>query len=285
VTVEQERRRSAVRAVHDVVSAMRAMAAGRMQGTQRAHQSARQYHDRVKAGLALALGNTRRGSPPLEPTYPIALVVLTSEQAFCGRFNHDILDAARERWHELSLNGPVQLIVVGKRGARQMPALGMTPVAELAGATSVPGLRSVVNGMAELIGHRIASGSIQGVDVVYSQYHSVSEQTPEVERILPLDFVDLPEAAAPRFTRYLPSPELLAGLVREYAFIMLYRLAAESYASEQASRLVAMDAATRSTERMIEQLQSMERRERHARVTQETLEAVASRLALRLGEE
>ena len=73
-------------------------------------------------------------------------------------------------------------------------------------------------------------------------------------------------------------PVLLAGLVSEYAFISLYRMAADSYASEQASRLVAMDGATRNTEKMLDTLRDLERRERQGQITRQVLELIAARI-------
>ena len=73
---------------------------------------------------------------------------------------------------------------------------------------------------------------------------------------------------------------LLAGLVSEYAFISLYRVAADSFASEQASRLVAMDGATRNTERMLQSLVDLERRERQGEITRQVLELIAARFAV-----
>ena len=55
--------------------------------------------------------------------------------------------------------------------------------------------------------------------------------------------------------------------------------AAESYASEQASRLVAMDSSTRNTEQMLQTLVDLERRERQAEITREVLELIGARFA------
>jgi F-type H+-transporting ATPase subunit gamma len=77
----------------------------------------------------------------------------------------------------------------------------------------------------------------------------------------------------------LPLPDLLAGLIGECAFIRLYRIAADSFASEQASRLTAMDGATRSTEAMLHDLLDLERRERQEEITRQVLELIAARFA------
>jgi F-type H+-transporting ATPase subunit gamma len=64
-----------------------------------------------------------------------------------------------------------------------------------------------------------------------------------------------------------------------YAFISLYRIACDSFASEQASRLLAMDGATRNTERMVNHLLDLERRERQWEITRQVLELIAARFA------
>ena len=79
------------------------------------------------------------------------------------------------------------------------------------------------------------------------------------------------------FDRQLSDSVLLAGLMSQYAFIRLYRIAADSFASEQASRLTAMDGAMRNTEKILQALVDLERRERQNEVTREVLELVASR--------
>jgi F-type H+-transporting ATPase subunit gamma len=82
------------------------------------------------------------------------------------------------------------------------------------------------------------------------------------------------------FYRYVETPVLLAGLISQYAFISLYRIAADSHASEQASRLVAMDGATRNTEKMLKSLYDLERRERQGEITRQVLELMAARFGV-----
>jgi len=267
--------------VHNVVNAMRAIAAGRIQSAQRALQSARRYHEVVLRGLAwllpesatIATGTDRR---------PNALLVMTSEQPLCGSFNPNVLALAERRWNELRQEGSGHLFVVGQRGIHQLVARGITPDGGEPAATSLEGLHDLVKRLAKLLGTRYATGELGALRVIYSRYQSISEQVPTEVQILPPDLGRLrPSGAARphRFDRYLTPPELLAGLVDEYAFISLYLIAAESFASEQASRLVAMDSSTRNTEKMLETLIDLERRERQAEITREVLELIGARFA------
>ncbi len=274
-----EQRRQAVATVHDVVNTMRAIAAGRIQATRRALESARQYHATVLRGLAVVLA-ARGEAPPQRVPRPTGLVILTSEQALCGSFNLDVLALAERRLPELRQTAPVHLAVVGQIGLRRLAARGIRPDSAQAAATSLQGIRDLVKRLALLLGERYAAGEIETIRVIYSRYQSVSEQVPTEEQLVPIDPALIAQYApehAPDYHRYLPPDALLAGLIREYVFISLYRVAAESFASEQASRLVAMDAATRNTERMLDELRDLERRERQLQITRQVLELINAR--------
>jgi F-type H+-transporting ATPase subunit gamma len=283
MSLEQtQRRRKAVGTIHDIVSAMRAIAAGRIQGAQRALANARGYEEVVVRSLgALTRGLQMHSLPDTEGRPPM-LVVMTSEQPLCGSFNDDVLALAVRRWHELRQAGPAALVVVGERGRRQLATHGIVGEHSEAAATSVQGLRDLVKRLAALVDQRHAAGELGPLRIIYSRYHSVSEYVPTEEQVLPIDpeRLWLAEGGRPRqHLRYLPVGALLAGLIGEYAFIRLYRIAADSFASEQASRLLAMDGATRSTEQMVNFLLDLERRERQGEITRQVLELIGARFA------
>lgn len=274
-----QRRMQAVRTVHDVVGAMRAIAAGRIQNAQRALESARRYHDVVLGGLAMLL-HEPEALPMGADHRATTLLVMTSEQPLCGSFNPNVLALAERRWNELREEGKAHLIVVGQRGIHQLVARGITPDGGEPAATSLEGLHDLVKRLAKLLGTRYAAGQLGTLRVIYSRYHSISEQVPTEVQILPPDLSQIRQSLPSRphaAYRYLSPSALLAGLVDEYAFISLYLIAAESYTSEQASRLVAMDSSTRNTERMLETLAGLERRERQGEITREVLELIAAR--------
>jgi F0F1-type ATP synthase gamma subunit len=102
MSLEQtQQRRQAVSTIHDIVSAMRAIAAGRIQGAQRALAAARRYQDVVLRALrALAAEAPTRLLPALECRPPL-LVVFTTEQPLCGSFNQNVLALAKQWWQEL----------------------------------------------------------------------------------------------------------------------------------------------------------------------------------------
>jgi F-type H+-transporting ATPase subunit gamma len=275
-------RRQSVETIHDIVNAMRAIAAGRIHGAQAALESARRYNDIVlEAGgdMLYALA----AAPPPARRLPTGLLIMTSEQPLCGALNQNVLALAERRWRELREDGATYVVVVGQRGLRELATHTIRADHAEPAATSLPGLRDLVRRLARLLGARYAAQQLGALRVIHARYQSVSEQVPAEEQVLPPDPTVLQTAGARRRiprASYLSQSERQAGILQEYAFISLYRIAAEAYASEQASRLVAMDGATRNTERILEDLRALEGRERQAEVTRQVLELIGARFAV-----
>lgn len=281
MSLEQVRQhREAVAGIHDIVSAMRAIAAGRIRGAQRTLESVRLYHDVVMRAAAIALSGA---APPQRngDGYPVGLLVMTSEQPLCGALAQNIVREAVQRYRELSEAGEVHLLAAGRRGARQLNAEDVPLDMAEPAITSLNGAPDLVKRLAEQLSAHYAAGRLRTVRVIYSRYASVTEQVPTEELILPPDLSAISgpvSADMGRYFRYLPSADLLRGILEEYVYITLYRITAEMFASEQASRMVAMDGATRSSERMLDDLRAQENRERQHQITQQVLELIAGRL-------
>jgi F-type H+-transporting ATPase subunit gamma len=275
-------RRQSVETMHDIVNAMRAIAAGRIHGAQAALESARRYNEIVlqAGGDMLSVLAT---APPPARRLPTGLLIMTSEQPLCGALNQNVLALAERRWRELRNEGAIYVVVVGQRGLRELATRAMLPDHAEPAATALSSLRDLVKRVAGSLGARYAAQQLGALRVIYPHYQSVSEQVPTEEQVLPPDHGLRQTATARRRTplsSYLSRTELEAGILQEYAFISLYRISAEAYTSEQASRLVAMDGATRNTERMLEDLRALEGRERQAEVTRQVLELIGARFAL-----
>ncbi len=215
---QTRRRRDAVSGVHDIVSAMRAIAAGRIQGAQRALESARLYHAVVMQGIAALLAQWELPDLSALRFQPTALLIMTSEQPFCGAFNQNLLALAEARWAAMS-EDKGQLIVIGQRGLRQLLARGVVPDHGEPAATSLEGIHDLVKRLAILVGGHYARGEIRSLHVIYNRYQSISEQIPTEVRVLPPDLASVrtPGPDARPLHRYLSQADLLAGLIEEYA--------------------------------------------------------------------
>lgn len=282
MTLERtEHRRQAVNAIHNVVSALRAIAAGRIHSAQRALAASRRYEQVVRRALAVLLRDSPGLNLSLQNDGRCTLLVMTSGQPLCGSFNQKLLALVERRWPQLCVPGPPFLVLVGRKSNQPRSMRGITPDRIEPAATTLAGVRDLIKRLTRLTTQRLAAGNLGALRVIYNRYQSVSEEIPTEELLLPLDADALGATDLPldvrRYRCYLPPADLALGLMGELALISLYRVAAESFASEQASRLVAMDGAARNTERMAESLAALAQRERQDEITREVLELVNAR--------
>jgi F0F1-type ATP synthase gamma subunit len=86
-----------VETLHDVISAMCAIAARRIRSAQRALESARRYHDAVLRGLLWLLADLEATATGADRR-PTTLLLMTSEQPLCGLFNANVLALGERRF-------------------------------------------------------------------------------------------------------------------------------------------------------------------------------------------
>jgi F-type H+-transporting ATPase subunit gamma len=212
---------------------------------------------------------------------PAAVVVFGSDHGLCGRFNDEIAHFARERLRELDGAGTRRLcLAVGARAEARLAALGETVDERLMLTASVRGLAALAQSVLIQID---AWGAVEGpgrVLLIYNRRTSEALAAPHMRQLLPLSPERLRNLAArswpsrrlPMFT--MDAQRLFPAVIRQYLFSSVYRAAAESLASEHASRLASMQAAERSIEEHLEEQQAELRRWRQETITEELLDIV-----------
>ena len=128
-------------------------------------------------------------------------------------------------------------------------------------------------------------GKIDEFHVVYTRMHSIVRLEPAMETLLPLEMKNIagpPRAPVDHETyRYEPSEEgLFDALVPQYLKGIVYGSLVSAFASEQAARMTAMDAATKNADEMLGRLLLQSNGARQAAITSEVSEIVAGAAAL-----
>jgi F-type H+-transporting ATPase subunit gamma len=133
-------------------------------------------------------------------------------------------------------------------------------------------------------------GEVDSVYLGYNEFKSVMVQQVAIERLLPIPrgaFETAGQTAAPPTPEpqieylYEPEPaELFAHLLPSYVEVQVYRALLESNAAFYAAQMTAMDAATRNSGEMIEQLTLYMNKVRQAAITREIIEVVSGAQAL-----
>ena len=131
-----------------------------------------------------------------------------------------------------------------------------------------------------IISHFI-NGEVDEIHVVYNEFVNIATQSIQSERLLPIEYDDENRMALVD-RLYEPSKEkLVRSLIPRHLNIQMWKYLLESYASEQAARMVAMENATENAEDMIKDLSLEFNKARQASITKEMLEIVGGAEALK----
>lgn len=128
---------------------------------------------------------------------------------------------------------------------------------------------------------RYGTGELAALDMLYARYDGGGRSTVTRQSLLPVDFNLFPPPVHPaRPLTNLAPATLVMRLVEEYVFSAIARAAMESFASENAARMVAMQSASRNIEEKIAELEQTARQLRQDEITTEMLDVVTGAQAL-----
>ena len=224
----------------------------------------------------------RRKAPT--PVGAIGAIVFGSDQGLVGQFNDVVAEYAIKTL--AALPGKCHVWAVGERVHARLADAGLP----LAGPFTVP---NSVQAITALVGqlqlesesHR-AKGESTHLWVFHNRPLSEALYEPVSQRLLPLD-AQWQQAVAkvPWPTNNLPevlgsSTATLRALIREYLFNSLFRACAESLASENASRLAAMERAEKNINNLLEQLHGSFHQLRQSAIDEELFDVISGFEAL-----
>lgn len=268
-----------------VVRTMRASAASAIGQYEKSVAALGEYARTVELGLSVCLRDVdavQVNTPPFPrpPTGNVHAVVFGSDQGLVGRFNEEVADYAVQKLASTS----AKVWTVGARVHSRLLDAGIQPE----GALPVPGSVNLITRLVGDILQKVlpaagdADGEVQGekLILVYNR-PTDSGYAPVSQRLLPLDERwqhTLSRQAWPRAQR----PEVLGAraqalqaFIREYLFVSLFRASAESLASENASRLAAMQRADRNIGDLLNDLHAAFHQQRQAGIDEELFDVIA----------
>ena len=287
-----------VKSTQKITKAMKMVAAAKLRRAQEAAQAGRPYAERlgtVMASLAGRIGGAG-ASPLLAGTgndQVHLIVVATSERGLAGAFNTNIVRAARRRAEELTAQGKtVKFYLAGKKGRvlRRFFPQAILADHELGHIKTVA--FSDARGIADDLIARFGAGEFDVAHLFYARFVSALVQEPVGQQIIPVPLDTSATASAALSTtsgaltvaavvEYEPDEEtILAELLPRNVAIQIFRAMLENAASEQGSRMNAMDNATRNAGDMINRLSIEYNRTRQAAITTELVEIISGAEAL-----
>ncbi|MGA3089493.1 MAG: F0F1 ATP synthase subunit gamma [Terriglobales bacterium] len=276
-----------------VVRSMKALAASSIGQYEKAVQSLDDYYRTVELALIACLHQAgpvslvERNRPPHERPHEatIGAVVFGSDQGLVGRFNEVIVEFAV---HELkTLPGKITKIwAVGDRAHALLADTVVAPVDLLSVPTSVDAITPLIGQILIEGQAALDQGDVGEVYVFHNHPKFGAAYEPVGERLVPLDNAWQQKLAATAWpTKNLPeviegAKSALPAFVRGYLFVLLFQACAESLASENASRLAAMQRAEKNITDILEDLNRTFRRVRQESIDEELFDVISGFEAL-----
>jgi F-type H+-transporting ATPase subunit gamma len=213
----------------------------------------------------------------------IGAVVFGSDQGLVGQFNDVVADYAVKTLSALS--GKPEVWAVGERVHARLAYASLPPIGLFTVPNSVKAITPLVGQI--LVESEMRHGEATELHLFYNRPTSAAAYTPVAQRLLPLDeqwrreLVELPWPTG-------NLPEVMGGgvatlraLIREYLFVSLFRACAESLASENASRLAAMQRADNNIDELLKDLNGTLHRVRQSGIDEELFDVISGFEALK----
>jgi F-type H+-transporting ATPase subunit gamma len=283
--IDLRRRIRAVKSTQQITKAMKMIAASRLKRAQDRVVAARPYAQRMLAVLNSLAARVDPDSHPLlrsgaETGRPL-LIVITADRGLCGSFNSNVIKAAGQFiLTQTGGSNAIALGLIGRKGRDFFRRRGFDVRHEQVGIFQ----RLAFSHAADIANAAIedfVSGQASSVHVVYNEFKSVMSQRMVIEQLLPIPRLDAQADAGPT-TDYLYEPgpeEILRDLMPRHVQAQIYRALLESNAAFFAAQMTAMDAATRNSAEMLEDLTLYMNKVRQAAITREIIEVVSGAAA------
>jgi F-type H+-transporting ATPase subunit gamma len=288
-TASLRRKIDSARDLQSVVRTMKALAASSIGQYEQSVRALGDYYRTVELGLGVcfresattALVAERKGQTV---TGSIGAVVFGSDQGLVGQFNDVVADHAVKTL--AALTDKPQVWAVGERVHARLKDAGLPLVGLFTVPNSVRAISPLVGQILVESETRRSQGEIVELYLFYNRPTSGAVYGPVNQRLLPLDGIWRREVAGlPWPTKHLPEvmgggTEILPALIREYLFVSLFRACAESLASENASRLAAMQRADKNIDELLEDLNGTFHRLRQSGIDEELFDVISGFEAL-----
>lgn len=215
----------------------------------------------------------------------VAIVVLGSDDGLCGAYNVNLSKRLIARVAELrELYGfgiGIDLYPVGKKMikiAAKLKDKSINIIADPDNVNTKSDGKSVRDFMASLV-ECFLNGEVDIVEALYMHFHSAGRQTPENDRLLPIDSSTFSSQGMSASTArpYIFEPDaqtVFRSVLPLFLLSVMQEIFAENRASEQAARVMAMQSANDNAKKLLEQLQLEYNKLRQQSITSELLDIV-----------
>ncbi len=283
-----KKRIKSVKSTQKITKAMKMVAAAKLRKAQENAEKGRPYSQKME-NIILNLTksiNDPQNAPKLlvgtgkDKTY--LCVVLTADRGLCGGFNSNICKLAKTRFKKILNEGKVlKIITVGTKGLDQIRReYGKYVLKKF----SFKNNKQITFNEAEIVGNEIIQlfkkNEFDKCILFYNNFKNVITQIPQDQQIIPVNnnesFEKKEENSSSYSYEFEPEEdEILEDLLPKNISTQVYKAFLENAASEQGSRMTAMDNATRNAGELVDKLTINYNRSRQASITKELIEIIS----------
>ena len=282
---ELKKRISSVKSTQKITKAMKMVAAAKLRRAQESAEKGRPYSDKMN-NIILNLSNNItdiENSPKLlagsGESKIYLCVVITSDRGLCGGFNTNIIKKAKLYFKKIIDEGKtLKIITVGSKGYDQLKRVYKNNIVEkISFKESKNANYFDADKVGKIIITKFEKKEFDVCTIFYNQFKNVITQIPQEQQIIPLKSTEkIEENSVQDNYEFEPEEdEILSNLLPKNISTQIFKAMLENSASEQGSRMSAMDNATRNAGEMVDRLTIEYNRSRQAAITKELIEIIS----------
>ena len=278
-----KKRIASVKSTQKITKAMKMVAAAKLRKAQESAEKGRPYSEKMNnVILNLSSGISDKENAPnlLAGTGQDKVhlcVVMTSDRGLCGGFNSNIIKKAKSYFSKiLDENKELKIITVGSKGNDQLKrTYGDKIIQNISFKESKNANYFDADKVGKIIIEKFEAGEFDVCTIFYNKFKNVITQIPQAQQIIPLNDEGNENSSDESYEFEPDEDEILSNLLPKNISTQIFKAMLENSASEQGSRMSAMDNATRNAGEMVDKLTIEYNRSRQAAITKELIEIIS----------
>jgi len=265
-----------------ITKAMEMVAASKLKKYQALLGQTRAYADELNRMLGNLISSSASYQHPffeVRESKKISAVLITSDSGLCGSYNFNLFSTANK--FLVDRNESISFFSIGRQGTAYLKRQNQVTAGSL--TTPKPdAMREIVRATIDHVKHVFLQHDADQVFMIYTDFISMGNYKPKVERLLPLEG-NIGQEKSAESLDYILEPSLeriLEEMIPHYLELKVERAVKGSLVSEQVSRMMAMRQATDNATEMIDTLTLQRNKARQASITKELLEVISGSKAL-----
>jgi F-type H+-transporting ATPase subunit gamma len=278
------KRIASVKSTQKITKAMKMVAAAKLRKAQESAEKGRPYSEKMH-NIILNLTDSI-SDPSNAPKLLVGTgkdethlcVVMTSDRGLCGGFNSNICRKAKSYFSSILSEGKkLKIITIGSKGHDQLKReFGKYIVKKLSFKDKKKIFFNEANEVGKIIIELFEKDEFDKCVLFYNNFKNVVTQIPQAQQIIPAEKKEKEKNQNENFYEFEPDEdEILEDLLPKNISTQVFRAFLENSASEQGSRMTAMDNATRNAGDLVNKLTIVYNRSRQAAITKELIEIIS----------